>query len=426
MLAQPLSNSNNTLHDLPVHRQVRWWILGLLLTITVINFVDRQALSVVAPILREKFHLTATDYGQIVAGFTFGLLLGELPMGWLADRFGVRLVLSLAVVWWSIGNGLHALAQSKWQFASLRFWLGTGECANYSGGMKVVSQWFPPKERAFAAGIFNGGATLGSMIAPPLLVLITTTFGWQMAFIVPSALGILWVFAWRLVYRVPSEHPNLSKAEADYILEDRTIHADEQPSNLSLLGRRDVWALMMLRMIAGPVSQFYIFWLPEYLYRERGLSLASIGMFAWIPFLFGDVGSIGGGWLAGKLIRRGWTVKRARNFCMTAGAGLCLVGFGVNWAATANGALAFICIVLLGHYAMSANFFARVSDLVPGPAVSRVTGLTGVAQGASGFAFPLLTGFLIDRFGYSPVFVLTALMPIAGVSVLLFLTRDSK
>ncbi len=410
----------------PVYKQVRWWILGLLLLITVINFVDRQALSVVAPILREKFHLSATDYGQIVAGFTFGLLVGEFPMGWLSDRFGVRRVLSLAVIWWSTGNALHALAGSKWQFASLRFWLGTGECANYSGGVKVVSQWFPPKERAFAAGVFNGGATLGSMIAPPLLVLITTTLGWQMAFVVPSVLGVFWVFAWRAVYYTPEQHPHLGAAEAAYIQTDRVEHEVEAPSNLQLLARRDVWALMMLRMIAGPVSQFYIFWLPEYLYRERGLSLASIGLFAWIPFFFGDVGSIGGGWLAGRFIRAGWSVTQARNVCMGLGAALCLLGFGVTSATSANSALAYICVVLLGHYGMSANFFARISDLMPGPAVSRVTGLTGIAQGVSGFGFPLLTGFLIDHFGYTPVFALTAIMPITGVAVLFFLTRNRK
>lgn len=426
MTAVPVRPPGVALSDVPIYRQVRWWILALLLTITVSNFVDRQALSVVAPILRETFHLTATDYGQIVAGFTFGMLVGEFPMGWLSDRFGVRRILSLAVIWWSTGNALHAIAQSKWQFAALRFWLGTGECANYSGGVKVVSQWFPPKERAFAAGVFNGGATLGSMIAPPLLVLITTTLGWQMAFVVPSALGILWVFLWRLVYRKPEEHPQLTASEAAYIGEGRAAQEEPSPSNAALLARRDVWALMLLRLIAGPVSQFYIFWLPEYLYRERGLSLTSIGLFAWIPFFFGDVGSIGGGWAAGQLIRRGWSVTRARNICMLVGGGLCLLGFGVTRADSVNGALAFICVVLLGHYGLSANFFARISDLMPGPAVSRVTGLTGIAQGFSGFGFPLLTGFLIDHFGYSPVFVLTALMPIAGVLVLLFLTRGAR
>ncbi|MEO8027648.1 MAG: MFS transporter, partial [Bryobacteraceae bacterium] len=294
-----------------------------------------------------------------------------------------------------------------------------------SGGVNVVSQWFPPKERAFAAGVFNGGATIGSMIAPPLLVLITIHLGWRMAFIVPSAMGLVWACVWRFVYYRPERHPYVSAAELEYIHEGRERETGDPPSNLQLLARRDVWGLMLLRAIAGPVSQFYIFWLPEYLYRERGLSLASIGLFAWIPFFFGDVGSIGGGWLAGQLIKRGWTVRKARMFTMYLGAGLCLIGFGVTSASSANGALALICLVLLGHYGLSANFFARISDLMPGTATSRVTGLTGIAQGASGFAFPLLTGFLVDHTGYTPVFALTALMPLAGVACLSLLNRST-
>ncbi|MBX9599788.1 MAG: MFS transporter [Bryobacteraceae bacterium] len=409
----------------PVYRQVRWWVLALLFLVTVINFVDRQALSIVAPILREKLNLSVQDYSQIVAGFAFGMLVGEFPMGWLMDRFGVRLILPFAVVWWSIGNGLHALGATKWQFAALRFWLGTGECANFSGGVKVVQQWFPPKERAFAAGVFNGGATIGSIIAPPLLVLITTQLGWQMAFILPSAFGVLWVIAWRAVYREPQRHPHLSSAEAAYITAG-TPTDEAEPSNLELLRRKDVWALMLCRMIAGPVPQFYLFWLPEYLYRERGLSLTSIGLFAWIPFLFGDLGSVGGGWLAGKLIQRGWTVSNARKFVMWAGAICCLFGFGVTAAGTAASAIALICVVLLGHYAFSANMFARVSDLTPSAAVSRVTGLTGVSQHISNSGFQLLIGWLVTYFGYGQVFAITAVAPAIAVAILFGLTKHRR
>ena len=391
---------------------LRWGMLVLLFFVTVINFVDRQALSIVSPVLREQFHLTATDYGRIVAGFTFGMLVGEFPMGWLSDRFGVRRILPLAVLWWSTGNALHAFARSTWQFAGLRFWLGTGECANYSGGMKVVAQWFQPKERGFATGIFNGGATIGSIIAPPLLVWITHSLGWQMAFVLPSSLGLVWVLAWRLYYRDP-----ISTQEDE----------SEAPSNASLLKRPEVWGLMLMRAFAGPVAQFYIFWLPDYLNRERALTLTSIGMFAWIPFVFADLGSVSGGWFSGFLIRQGWTITAARRLAMWLGAGLCVAGFAVTSARSATGAIALICVVLFGHYALSANMFTRISDLVPGPAVSRVTGLTGIAQGLSGFAFPLLTGWLIDHGGYTPVFAMTALMPAAGVFTLFALSsRKSR
>ena len=401
----------------PVWRQVRWGILGLLFFVTVINFVDRQSLSIVAPILRERLNLSNTDYGIIVSCFMFGMMAGEFPMGWLMDRRGVRFGLSFAVAWWSLANALHAFGRSMLDFSLLRFWLGTGECGNFSGGMKVVSQWFPVRERAFAVGIFNGGSMVGSIIAPPLLVWLTLSMGWRAAFLLPSLLGFVWVVAWRLYYYPPDQHPLLSRAEKNYIEEGLEAEA-APPSNLALLQRRQAWALMLCRFLVGPVVQFYIYWLPEYLYRQRGLSLKTIGMFAWVPFLFGDIGSILGGWVSGRLIRRGLSVTAARAITMGVGAGCCLLSFAVAQAATASAALAFICLVLAGHTFLSANMFAAISDLFPNNAVGRVTALTGVAGGLSGMLFPLLTGFLVDRFSYLPVFSLAAVMPLAGVGAL--------
>lgn len=410
----------------PLWRQVRWGILSLLFGVTVINFVDRQSLSIVAPILREKLGLSNTDYGIIVSSFMFGMMAGEFPMGWLMDRRGVRFGLSFAVGWWSLANALHAFGRSMLHFSLLRFWLGTGECGNYSGGIKVVSRWFPVRERAFAVGIFNGGSMIGSIIAPPLLVWLTLSMGWRAAFLLPSMLGFVWLIAWRMFYHSPDRHPLLSGAEKDYILDGAEAGDAPAPSNLSLLARREAWALMLCRFLVGPVVQFYIYWLPEYLYRERGLSLKSIGMFAWVPFLFGDIGSIGGGWVAGRLIRRGMSVTAARAITMGLGAGCCLLSIAVAQTATAPAALAFICLVLAGHTFLSANMFASISDLFPDNAVGRVTALTGVAGGLSGMLFPLLTGFLVDHFSYLPVFSLAAVMPLAGVSALFLIAGKLK
>ena len=188
----------------PAHRQARWWVLALLFSVTVINFVDRQALSVLAPIIRQTFHLSNTQYGSIVSWFQFGMVVGEFPMGWLMDRAGVRVGLSFAVLWWSLANGFHAVAGSLWQFRMFRFWLGTGECGNYSGGNKVVAQWFPPQERALAIGIFNSASMIGSFIAPFLVVPIAERYGWRAGFLVPSTLGLVWVAAWWTLYREPS------------------------------------------------------------------------------------------------------------------------------------------------------------------------------------------------------------------------------
>jgi ACS family hexuronate transporter-like MFS transporter len=402
----------------PAWRQVRWWVLALLLLATIINFVDRQSLSVVAPVLRESFHLSNTQYGTMVAFFQFGLMSGEFPVGWLMDRMGVRFGLSLSVVWWSLAETLHTFARTFGQFCGLRFCLGSGECGNFSGGVKVVSQWFPVRERALAVGVFNGGSMVGSILAPPLLVFITLRFGWHAAFLLPGAMGFAWVLAWRAGYYPPEEHPRLTAAEKAYIESDHEQNSGPRPSNRKLLRLKATWALMLCRAIAGPVVAFYIFWLPEYLYRVRGLSLASIGMFAWLPFLFGAIGSVGGGWWSKRLLRGRVSVTKTRAITMGAGAVCCLCSVAASAAGHWAVAMAWICVVLMGHTCFAANMFAVISDLYPENAVGRVTALTGIANGLTGMLFPLLTGYLVDKISYAPVFLLASFMPLAACGVL--------
>ncbi len=401
----------------PLRRQVRWRILALLFGITVIAFIDRQTLSVAAPILRDTFHLTNSDYGRIVSAFMLGMMAAETPVGWWIDRRGVRRGLSLAAAWWSAGTALHALARSAGQFALFRFWMGTGECANFSGGMKVVSEWFPERERALAAGIFNSGAMIGAVLAPPAIVFLTLRFGWRSAFLWPAALGAVWALVWRAYYKPPELHPRIGPAEREYILGGRAAPM-APPSIRALLGHAEVWGLMMCRMLVGPVVQFYWFWTPEYLYRARGLSFAQIGWFAWAPFLFGDLGNIAGGWAAERLLARGWRLDTTRYTVMGFGALCCMLSAAVVGIASTAPAIALICIVLFGHTALSANMFAAISDIAPRSAAARVTGLTGLAGGLGGLLFPLLTGYLIDRFSYAPVFFLASAMPAAGVFLL--------
>jgi ACS family hexuronate transporter-like MFS transporter len=407
----------------PAHRRVRWVILALLFGVTVINFVDRQTLSVLAPIIRDTFHLSNTQYGTIVSWFQLGMVVGEFPMGWLMDRVGVRIGLAGAVVWWSIGNAMHATAGSLWSFRLFRFWLGTGECANYSGGNKVVAQWFPMRERALAIGIFNSASMIGSFIAPFLVIPIATRYGWRTGFLVPSGLGILWVIAWWVFYRHPDEHPRLSVEEANYIAAGRSAATALPPTNRQLLRLKQTWGLMLCRFWVGPVVQFYIYWMPNYFRDVRHLSVANSSYFNAVTFLFGDIGSVGGGLVAGWLITRGLSVNAARKSTLSIGAGLCLLSFAVPLLNSIPLAIAAISVVLLGHTFLSANMFATVSDVFPDSAVARVTGLTGVASGLSGIFFPYLTGVIVDRFSYLPVFFMAALMPLVGVAIL-FLTVD--
>ncbi len=393
----------------------RWLILALLLTVTIVNFIDRQTLSILAPKIRESMHLSHQAYGRIVAAFQFGMMAGELPVGSLMDRWGVRFGLSLAVLWWSLATGTQAFVKNGLQLAATRFWMGTGECGNYSGGVKTVNEWFPKAERAFAIGIFNGGSMLGAIIAPPLIVWLARTYGFFYAFLFPGALGLLWVPLWWRSYRVLRRE----KPTEDSRTED-------MPSLGNLLRLRRTWAIMACRLLVGPVAQFYLYWTPDYLYSVRGLSLLEIGQYSWIPFVLGDIGSVSGGWAAGLLIRRHFSTRLARQATMYTGAILCLASVLVPIVPTVPQALGVIGLVLFGHTFLSANMFASVTDMFPDGAVGRVTGLHGLCGGFSGLLFPLVAGLLIDRVSYAPVFALAAAMPLAGTIALFALGEKSK
>jgi MFS transporter, ACS family, hexuronate transporter len=416
-MAELTSAPPSTVAGAPPLSRKRWWILGLLFAVTVINFVDRQVLSVLAPVIRDTFHLSNAQYGTIVSWFQFGMVVGEFPMGILMDRIGVGAGLAFAVLWWSVGNSMHAVAGSLWQFRLFRFWLGTGECGNYSGGNKVVAQWFPVKERALAIGVFNSASMLGSFIAPFLVIPIAETYGWRAGFLVPSVLGLFWVVAWWAVYR---RSPVVATGAAPGVAE---VPA---PSTGQLLRLRQTWGLMLCRFWVGPVVQFYIYWMPNYFRDVRHLSVANASYFNAVTFLFGDLGSIAGGLAAGWLIVRGATVKRARHATLLTGALLCILSFAVPMLSSIPLAIAAISVVLMGHTFLSANMFASMSDVFPDAAVARVTGLTGVASGLSGIFFPWFTGVIVDRVSYTPVFFMAALMPLVGVLILFGTLGDHR
>jgi ACS family hexuronate transporter-like MFS transporter len=395
--------------------QRRWLVLALLLAITVINFLDRQTLSVLAPRLKEIFGFTNTEYGRIVAAFQFGMMSAEFPMGMLMDRYGVRFGFTFAVLWWSLATGVHAIARNAWHFGLARFWMGTGECGNYSGGIKLVAQWFPRPERTFAIGLFNGGSMIGAAVAPFIIVQLNKYYGWQTAFLVPATLGIVWVVLWRTLYRNPTA------------TEDQSDSSESTaPSSLSLLTYKQTWGLMLLRFLAGPVIQFYWYWLPDYLHSVRHMSLEAIGAITWLPFLIGDFGSMGGGLVAGWIFARGGTPWHARLVTLAIGALCCIGSLGAVMVPSAAVAFAFISIAIFGHTFFSANFFASISDLFPQNAVGRVTGLTGVSGGLGGILFPLLTGVLVDRFSYTPAFTIAAFLPAAGAIALLALSGHMR
>ncbi len=388
----------------------RWLILGLIFTITVINFIDRQTVSVLAPVISRVFHLTNTQYGRIVAALQFGMMSGEFPMGALMDRWGARLGLSAAVFWWSAATGAQVFARNGIQFGAIRYWMGTGECGNYSGGMKTVTRIFKKKERTFAIGIFNSGSMIGATIATPLVVFLMQRYGFRAAFLVPALAGLLWVpLWWRFYGREPKS---------------ATLAGDPKPVSLKImLSDSASWAIMGCRFFIGPVMQFYWYWMPSYLFNVRHMSMIEIGILGWIPFLLGDIGGPLGGWAAGLLQARGLSILNVRRITMYGSSLVCIASLLVPLMPNVTSALLMIGMAMLADNFLSANMFGAVTDLYPDSQVGRATGLTGVAGGLSGLLFPLLTGILVDHFSYRPVFLLVAFMPLLGTFALFAFAR---
>lgn len=375
----------------------------MLTAITVVNFIDRQTVAVLAPVIKQAFHLNNGSYGRIVAAFQFGMMSGELPMGWLMDRVGCQLGLFAAVFWWSAATGTQAFVRNGVQLGGTFYWMGTGECGNYSGGMKTIFQMFKRSERTLAIGIFNSGSQVGAVLAPPFIVYLAEHYGFRAAFLVPAVLGAVWAIGWWFLYRNPVR---------------KSLPGTHAVPLGSILKQSSAWAVMLCRFFIGPVIQFYWYWLPSYLYSVKHLTLGGVGAMSWIPFFLGSGGGLAGGWMAGWLHKRGVTTFNVRRSTMFLSSALCLASCIVPFVASVWVSLIVMSIAIFGHNFVSANMYGAITDLFPEAAVGRATGLSGVAGGFSGLLFPLLTGVLVDRVSYTPVFLLAAAMPIIGTTLL--------
>jgi ACS family hexuronate transporter-like MFS transporter len=384
------------------YSRARWGILVLLFLSMTVNLIDRQVLSVLAPVIRDQLRLSNAQYSYIVASFLLGMVLTDIFAGILLDRCGVRFGLPFIMLWWSVANGLQSIGRGISQFCTFRFLMGMGQCGNWSAAIKVISQWFPCEERALAGGIFNGGGVIGAFLAPPIVVAIAMKFGWRMAFVLPSALGLLWIVPWLTLYR---EH-------------DCSRAGSKPGPTLPLLRIRELWGAVLMRALSGSLVQFYWYWLPEYLKRERHLSMRSIGLLAGVPFLFAGLGSTVGGWFSGSLIRRGWTADRARKLSFALGAGLCLLSMLVPIVPGEMLAVAVIGVAIFGVSTFVATHIGMLTDLFPETVLARMTGVTGVGEHSLTIVMMLATGVVVDRFSYLPVFIVSAVMPALGVAAL--------
>lgn len=387
-------------------------ILALIFFCAVINYIDRQALSVAAPTITKLFHMSNTDYSRVLFCFLLAYALFQPLCGWLLDRIGTVAGFAIAVVWWSVACALHAFAQGPVSFGAFRFLLGAGEAALIPASIKAITEWLPVHQRAAGIGIMNSGISFGGMIATPIVAALLIKTGWQVMFVVTGALGLLWLFAWlMLIPRLTkaAEAPVVSAVKLDY---------------RALLRRREILGIILARVISDPAWYFYMFWLPSYLSSQRGFDMKALRDYGWIPFFTATVGALFSGWLATRLLKRGWSTDRTRKSILLLAATLMPLGVMVTFVPNVWLAFALISLVTLLIQIWATSLFAIPSDLFPPSQVASVVGFATATGSASAMLFQLFAGELVDRFSYAPVFVIVALMhPVALMCVRRFIPR---
>ena len=412
-------------------RGLRWWIVGLIFLATLINYIDRLTISVLAPVITRDLGLTNTEFGGIIFWFLLAYTISQSLSGKLYDRIGTKRGFVCSIVLWSIAAMAHAFARGLASLSVFRFILGLGEAGNWPGAAKTVAEWFPIRQRAFGMAIFNSGAAIGSVVAPPLIVWLSLTYGWQTTFVVTGSLGFAWLVLWLLFYETPDRHKWLGEDERELILKGQReggtadALATEPAAPLGwreLLRYRQVWAIVLARFLTDPIWWLYISWLPKYLADARGFSLVKIGLFAWVPYVAADAGSLSGGWLSGYLIAHGWSVDRARKLVILIAALLMPAGIFAAFAHDAMVALALIGVVLFGFQVWINNVQTLPSDFFSDKAVGSVAGLGGTGAGIGSMIFILSTGWVVDHFSYVPVLVAAGLLAPIGTLVLFALS----
>jgi ACS family hexuronate transporter-like MFS transporter len=415
---------------------LRWWIGGLLFASTVINYLDRQTLSLLAPYLKLQYHWTNSDYANIAIAFRVAYSIGQTGFGKLMDRIGTRRGLTLTVIWYSLISMLTSLASGFYSFATFRFLLGAGESANWPAATKAVSEWFPKGERALATALFDSGSSIGGAVAPFIVVWIYFRLGWRPAFLVPGGLGFLWLIAWRWLYYPPEQHPRIGQAELAMIVADKR-ESDAAQQGMTRPGWRDLlklpqtWGTIIAKTFTDPVFFFITEWFPIYLVA-KGIELKSGLIAVWIPFIAADLGSFFAGGVSGYLIKRGWPLGAARKAPMVYG-GIGMTLLMATIFTTNLYLIAFLFAVVTFTYA-GFTTMANVlpSDLFGSESVASVSGLSGTGAGIGTIVAFKLIGYFADArqaagtHSFDPIVILAGLVPLMGMILVLLLVRNTE
>lgn len=388
-------------------RRLRWGILALLFFATLINYIDRQTVSVLAPVLKEKLALSHVDYANIATFFLAAYTASMWLWGAVFDRAGNRTGFALAVTLWSLSAASHAFAGTLRGFQIVRAALGASESGNWPGATRSVAAWFTARQRALAMGIVNCGAALGSAVAPPLVWALQEAYGWQSAFLVTGGLGFVWLLVWLAVY------PGHARERGR--MRPRPI-----PWKV-VLRHRPAWGIILARFFGDPIWWLYLNWLPLYLYEARHFNMKEIALSAWIPYLAADLGCVAGGWLSGHLIGRGWSVNAARKTALAIGTALMPAGIAAAFVSSPVAALGFISLTLFGFQFWVGNVQTLASDFFPVGAVGSIAGFAGTAAGLGAMLFMQSTGWVVQNFSYTPILVAAGLLAPVATGVLFLL-----
>jgi MFS transporter, ACS family, hexuronate transporter len=410
-----------------VKGRLRWWIIGLVTLGTVLNYLARSTLSVAAPTLKTEFGMTTQDYSWVVLAFQASYTVMQTVAGSVLDALGTRLGFAIFAVGWALANMAHALATGTWSLAGFRALLGATEAAAIPAGSKAVSEWFPPNERPLATSAFQMGTSVGNMIAPPLVAFCILYFGWQSAFLVTGALSLVWAALWWFGYRTPAEHKRLSAEERALIESGRSEDLGGKPATRKdVLKSRSFWAIAIPRFLAEPAWQTFNFFIPLYLVAVWHLDLKSIALWAWLPFLAADFGSLAAGLLPTWLMKRGASLIASRKITMTVGA-LCMVGPAcIGLAGSPGLAIALFCVGGFAHQMLNGALLTLCTDVFDSKTVGTASGMAGTIAWIGGMLFTLLIGQSADTYGYNPLFIALGALDVLGALVLWGLLRGRK
>jgi ACS family hexuronate transporter-like MFS transporter len=416
----------------------RWTIVSLVFFATTVNYLDRQVISLLKPILEKEFNWTETDYSNIVIAFQLAYAIGLLGFGRIIDKIGTKVGYALSLTVWSFASIAHAFATSTFGFGAARAALGLSEAGNFPAAVKTVAEWFPKKERALATGIFNSGSNIGAILAPVAVPWIAMTWGWQEAFVITGAIGLIWLIFWFIFYEIPAKQKRLGKAEYDYIHSDTIENQGNSESVkwIKLLGIRQTWAFVVGKFMTDPIWWFLLFWLPSFLKTEYNMTGTQVSLPLAVVYTLTVFGSVGGGWLSGFLIKKGWPIYRSRKTSMMAFA-LCVIPVV---AAQALGkinpwmAVLVIALAASAHQAWSANMYTIASDMFPKKAIGSVVGIGSMAGAIGGILIARLAGVLLDHYkalghietGYYIMFIICGLAYITAWTIIHFLAPKMK